>query len=91
MFGHLHIMLSTMHAEGLPGSDIWICYFTVQKMPQGTKPQVVQHLFHAVSRDGIRLVRLPMKNSYMSFDSSNIFLHFLQLEFRSLIFLRICL
>lgn len=89
MFGHLHIMLSTMHTEGLPGSNIWVCYFTVQKMPQGTKPQVVQHLFQVVSRDGILVVRLSMKNSYMSFDSSNIFMHFLQHELRSLFFLRV--
>lgn len=73
-----------MDAEALPGSDIWLCYITVQKMPQGTKPQVVQHLFQVVSRDGVLLVSLPMKNSYMSFDSSNIFLLFLQHAVRSL-------
>lgn len=85
MFGHLHIMLSTMDVEGLPGSDIWLCYFTVQKLPQGTKRQVLQHLFQVVSRDDILLVSLPMKNSYMSFDSRTIFLLFLQHPVRSLL------
>lgn len=85
MFGHLHIMLSTMDVEGLPGSDIWLCYFTEQKLPGGTKPQVVQHLFQVVSRGGILLVSFPMKNSYMSFESRNIFLLFLQHAVRSLL------
>jgi len=79
-------MLSTMDAEGLAGSDIWLCYFTVQKMPQGTKPQVVQHLFHVVSRDGILLVSLPIKNSYMSFESSNIFLLFCSIQLEGFFF-----
>lgn len=57
-------------------------------MPQGTKPQVVQHLFQVVSRDGILLVSLPMKNSYMSFDSNNIFLFFLQHAVRRFFFFK---
>lgn len=84
-FGHLHIMLSAMDVEGLPGSNIWLCYFTEQKLPGGTKPQVVQHLFQVVSRGGILLVSFPMKNSYMSFESRNIFLLFLQHAVRSLL------